>query len=97
MNFRVGQKVVCVDDQDFPFHHCKVFPQRGIIYTVRGINPADYRGPAHLWLEEIHNPLTMSGEEYSFHIRRFRPLVTRKTSIEIFERMLTPDLEKVRA
>lgn len=80
-NFRVGQKVVCVDDC-FPSTHLAL-PVRGAVYTVREIVPDWFPGRTALRLEEIINPetpwsdLTMS--EVAFNARRFRPLVEKKT------------------
>jgi hypothetical protein len=103
--FRVGQKVVCVDAET-------LFPHRlgtgsfqidealvnGAIYTVRR-DFIDHEGDRILWLEEVkrnERAKTFWGPDAGYGAWRFRPLVERKTSIEIFERMLTPDLERVR-
>lgn len=88
--FRAHQKVVCVDDS--PVLHGGMSKTiklvKDSIYTVRGINPADLRGPEHLWLAEIKNEISDTGKEYSYRASRFRPIVERKTDISIFEEIL---------
>ena len=97
--FRIGMKVVCVDDANPWSLRGETIPRRGEIYTVRAINPWAQPAPPCIFLEEIVNAprdYQRGYGELAFLARRFRPLVTRKTSIEIFERMLMPDLESVR-
>lgn len=80
MNFRVGQKVVCVDDTWVNPYWIKNTPNKpllGAVYTIRCIR-AGRRGCSVL-IEEISNPLHSSGIELGFYARRFRPLVERKT------------------
>jgi hypothetical protein len=77
--FRVGQKVVCVDDSG------SVALKRGDIYVVTslvsryclpsiGIDVCEPRTGSNIWFA-----------------RRFRPIVERKTDISIFTKMLTPE------
>jgi len=91
MNFHVGQKVVCVDDVGQK-HAGRV--ERSKIYTVTGFDPQDFSHPEHedgIYLLEVKRDFVISlNRERSFMKRRFRPLVTRKTSIEIFKKMLGP-------
>ena len=106
MNFHIGQKVVCVDALfiDARWYRCEQQPVKGVVYTIRGFTPPNYFStdepdvPA-LYLEEIVNsPVewTTGVFELGFSRRRFRPLVTRKTEIAIFKRMLAPkELEPV--
>jgi hypothetical protein len=83
-NFHVGQQVVCVDDQWDDDDQVER-PVRGRVYTIRSIiGSLDC-----LQLVEISNRPKRYREGYAecaFFSRRFRPL--RKTSIEVFERML---------
>jgi hypothetical protein len=92
MNFRIGQKVVCIEEpqwpafsySDFPYTE---FPRMGGMYTIRWIGPGKDETPCVL-LREITNPDRGSGEP-TFYARRFRPAVERRTDISIFTKMLT--------
>lgn len=90
--FRVGQKVVYVDDAetgDLRIWPGKVTPELNAVYTIREIHW--WEGACGFLLEEITNPVSDVFEaEPGFLARRFRPVVERKTSIEIFQRMLSP-------
>lgn len=95
MTFRVGQKVVCVDDDFEPYLSMDIhqFPICETIYTVR-----ETLCGAAPWmairLNEIKNKPGPSqwGEfcEPYFRASRFRPVVERKkqTDISIFKKML---------
>lgn len=89
-NFRVGQKVVCVDGDDYGV------TVEGKVYTVASVIPRgrserdDAMGPG-LTLREALPPTPHHG----FDARRFRPVVERKTDISIFRALLTPSKEKV--
>lgn len=87
MNFRIGQKVVCVDDANFAVDKDplgkRALPNRpikGCVYTVRGFVDHDA-----IYLEEIRNPKNVKwGDgigEGAFYAKRFRPIVERKTDI----------------
>ncbi len=94
MAFRVGQKVVCVDDRPGLLTGKREL-RRGEIYTITGFDTEDKR------LE--HPGLYLAETPEKFHPNwrfpvgwapeRFRPVVERKTSIEIFQRMLSPTKE----
>ena len=97
--FRVGQKVVCVNDASighgsfFVNAYGKLMRSdgnmggltRGNIYTVRRITATEYQ--TLLALEEIDRPC--AGPDPGFRADRFRPLIERKTDISIFTKMLT--------
>lgn len=92
MTFRVGQKICCVDDGGWKcsLRNVPNRPVRGRIYTIRSFYKED-----SIYLEEILNPSDAkwkNGEigEGCFWTRRFRPIVSRKTDISIFTRMLNP-------
>lgn len=85
MNFRVGQKVVCVDDSQRNEQPPRV--KKGNIYSISEIT-CEGRG---VWVAELPRRAGYMG----FYSDRFRPLVTRKTSIEIFEKLLKPAPQKV--
>lgn len=104
MTFRVGQKVVCVDDRNFTVDRhpqCKKFlpnrPVRGGVYTIRGFDPDV---PSAIYVCEIHNPSRQWVNGYgegSFNIWRFRPAVERKTDISTFHEILRSASQKVDA
>lgn len=76
MTFRVGQKVVCVDDSGheyLPYVAPRLF--RGKIYTIAMARINDY-GTQSVGLVECNNG------EWGYYSNRFRPLVERKTDIE---------------
>lgn len=83
MTFRVGQRVVCVNANDWLDEEDEVFPLHGEVYTIRDIIPyAD--GICGLLLCEIVNrpqEYDMGFLECTFLASRFRPIVDRKTDI----------------
>lgn len=94
MNFRVGQKVVCVDDSIGCWVKHKTL-EAGRVYTIRGFDVVDVVGHPGVFLEEVINenypPCTRwSDIEISYRPERFRPVIERKTDISIFTEMLTP-------
>lgn len=80
MTFRVGQKVVCVDDSRPVVGWAKQWLRKGNIYEIRSIEPD---GDIHL-IEIARESGT------PFYHSRFRPIVERKTDISIFTAMLKP-------
>jgi hypothetical protein len=92
MTFRVGQKVVCVDDAGTD-ETGRIELVRGTIYTVRwqGFHWSDYY-PEPLYcvrLEEVWRKDEWVGddnEDCPFRASRFRPLI--ETDISIFTAML---------
>ncbi len=94
-NFHVGQKVVVA----FPYEeHIQAeaascgdtLPQPNVIYSIREIEPPDPDGFVCIRLHEIVNPSSFFQGECAFNSQRFRPVVERKTSIEIFTKLLNP-------
>lgn len=99
-NFRVGQKVVCIDDVWPPYRHPLILlrPVHGEVYTIRFIEPAAYG--IGVLLEEIRNHPSVFRDgagEPGFLARRFRPLIERKTDISIFTEMLNTKETPVKA
>lgn len=96
MNFRIGQRVACIKEGDWmDALDVPNRPKGGSIYTIRE-KASDGIG---LLFHEIRNPRTLHQEgltEPAWHPHRFRPLVDRKTSIEVFQKMLNPSPQKVR-
>lgn len=94
LDWHVGMKVVCVDDED----HGRYSPWPsvggldgltvGAVYTIRKIG--EYRGLLGIWLCEIARNPWAGKEEPPFSVRRFRPIQTRQTDISIFTQMLNP-------
>jgi hypothetical protein len=101
MNFRIGQKVVCIDDKPSIVQGSLGLLKAGQVYTIRWLG--DYMCPGtneiqpHIRVEEIHRPCGDDTENIDtpYKARRFRPIVERKTNISIFKKMLTPTLEPV--
>lgn len=99
--FVVGQKVVCVNDEDKDKTYSKYFtyyniamPTKGEIYTIREVFSTSI-GNVGVRLVEIVNPVTPfkngTGEvhmEMGYMASRFRPVVEKKTDISIFKEML---------
>lgn len=90
MNFRVGQKVVCIDADPSLDGYVHTQLCLNSIYTVRGIDTEpDALGNIGLWFVEIADAPTRGGKfTTSFRASRFRPAVERKTDISIFTKML---------
>ena len=95
--FRVGQKVVCVDDTPCPQSSMpwKLIGTldgltKGRIYTIRRIGC--FAGRHQVWLDEIVRPLLGSicakHGEAGYRPSRFRPIVSRPTSIEFAHEIL---------
>lgn len=96
MIFRIGQKVVCVDDSvvvglwDGGFN-----VKKGAVYTVRGIEPpceclgASYGGLFLCEVVDVPESTCCGVREPSYRAYRFRPIVERKTDISIFKKLLT--------
>lgn len=82
MAFRIGQKVVCVDDS--PGKHTGTVLALNGVYTIRGFDrfAREPEGPG-LYLEEVYQRARRGnpgdGEEIAWKRRRFRPLVTKST------------------
>lgn len=109
--FRVGQKVVCVDDTDtdqFILPSLRQYAppgldglNKGVIYTIRGFNFSEACLVPSVLLEEIirsHDFIDGSDlGETGFAACRFRPLVESKTSISVFTEMLRKADQKVKA
>lgn len=90
--FRIGQKVVCIDDDwSHPLDYLVTnFPKLNVIYTVRGfVEDSTWQDRTFILLDEVVNPL-IGGIEISFLAACFRPVVERKTDISIFHAMLNP-------
>lgn len=87
MAFHVGQKVVCVDaDGVNPLLHSL---DKGAVYQLRHLLVDDF-GVEGCFLVGVKNFChAYTGIEHGYEIRRFRPVVTRKTDISIFTEMLT--------
>lgn len=83
MNFRVGQKVVCVDASAYLYswHSATDIPRVGTIYTIREIG-IDHLGGPGLKLEGMRCVVRWGFDSYGdafYKASRFRPLVEKKT------------------
>lgn len=104
-SFHVGQKVCCVETwvHDGSGYGDEVGPVAGQIYTIREIgrlHPA-YPDSVTVLLSEIVNPARaywrLRTFEPSFVVERFRPVIDRKPSIEIFTKMLNTQRTRIPA
>lgn len=78
MAFHVGQKVVCVDDDD----GSSALIKKGRIYTISAIVGG--------YLEFCERDTWSANGYKGWYAWRFRPVVEPKTDISIFTAMLTP-------
>jgi hypothetical protein len=95
VTFRVGQKVVCVDDEahqkftPFPARSDLEGLAEGEIYTVSYVGVR--LGVKVVRILEIKRSWNSFIDEENFYAAaRFRPVVERKTDITCFKEMLTP-------
>lgn len=96
-NFVVGQKVVCVigSRRHWSVRYPEVIlPVEGQTYTIRDMIP-HASGEIGIRLAEVVNPDLEIGMTYKdgskepmFSHVQFRPVVTRKTDISVFTKML---------
>ena len=87
MTFRVGQKVVCIKGGTTLVNG--FVPITGSVYTIRGFFLGPVAGEPRVLLAEYIHPEKFEGVEIGWNALRFRPVVERKTSISVFEAMLT--------
>lgn len=92
MAFHVGQRVVCVKDNDFWAHGnykaTSGYPIKGHTYIIDAIE--NYHcacNCSYLILKEL-------SPDDSFFSKCFRPLAERKTDISIFKSLLNPARKK---
>lgn len=92
MTFRVGQKVVCVDDRSGEFFVAWLNDSlvRGRIYEVCRIRERVGDYATVLELTGVNEGKSCNGWLAS----RFRPVVERKTDISVFTMMLKPSKVK---
>lgn len=99
MRFHIGQKVVATCGK-WKAYCGELIPQKGEVYTIRGIEHCDTQDMTGLLLEEITNApraYKQRNTEIKFSTNGFRPVTEKKTSIEIFQRMLLPQQQGVDA
>ena len=80
MAFRVGQKVVCVDDRPRAYRENPLV--LGGIYTIAGL-PIEPSGEIGVFLVEVE-----SSAPFGFYPDRFRPIVEKKTDINFAHEIL---------
>jgi len=91
-NFRVGQKVVCINDTNAPSL------EQGRVYTVTAVLDVLLGTRLGTWEAGlvVAETSTVDGS-IGFAVSRFRPVAERKTDISLFRAMLTPSKQKVEA
>ena len=86
--FKVGQRVVCINDKPYhPVHKGFKIPKKGKIYTIRKVYESQAApGKPAVLLEEIQNEISDKwGHELGFFAERFRPLIeTYSLESEVF-------------
>jgi hypothetical protein len=103
LDWKVGDKIVCIADQDrIDAVHATVpgsiYPQSGKVYTIREMRDDSqwHSNKVVVLLKEIDNshllgavlvPGTKCYVEPGFNPNGFRPVQPRKTSIEVFQRI----------
>lgn len=100
MTFRVGQRVICVDDRPLPRETGSRWVDgegviAGQVYTIKRV----YVNSGHhlVWLEEVARSdiaMAVFGPDVGYGQFRFRPLAERETDISIFTSLLTPSKPK---
>ena len=80
-NFKVGQKVVCVDDSGFTL--TPNTPIKGRTYKIRGFYRNVLSNNVSIYLEEIVNGKIFYGTEPSFDQYRFRSIQYESVSIKL--------------
>jgi hypothetical protein len=90
MMFRVGQELECVDAAESGKSGSHL--EKGRVYICTG-SDNDPGGP---WVG-VDCCAKCDDPKHRWYPRRFRPIVTREYSIEIFTRLLTPADTKVDA
>jgi len=91
-HWHIGMKVECIKTGEWTNRlACEVVPVFGRIYTIRSVDENEHG----VWLrfsEVINSALSYRNgvREARFSSIRFRPVQTKKTSIEVFTALLTP-------
>jgi len=96
--FRIGQRVVCVNDKVEPNKILPpglIYPKKGTTYIIRAMYIAR-NGETALLLEEIVNPYkTLDGQEIGFKSDRFRSLVEDGMIEELLNRIIDEVKEEI--
>jgi hypothetical protein len=97
--FRVGMKVCCVDDIVWSRIDGRTNIKSGLVegevYTIKAIRRVrssnGYKGEIDCVVLDLHEtaPAPEWMDSQGFNARRFRPIVSRPTSIAVFQAMLT--------
>lgn len=92
--FRVGQKVVCIDDSGDVYPR----PVLGVVYTIASVRYIDHDVACDTgWGVTLVELPTFETEDYfaEYRASRFRPAVDKPTDITVFTEMLTPASRKL--
>ncbi len=108
MAFRVGQRVVCINDGPMPIESGRAWDKGeevvvGHVYTIRKVF-IGHNGEESCWLNEVCRSIRAVlwfGRDVGYRTCRFRPLVERKNDktafVENLKKICMPsELEKVR-
>lgn len=90
MTFRVGQRVVCVDDKDSELVLGRVYTIVNILY-----HRCRWRGRTGDWAAVQLHEARAEFPFFGFCSERFKPIEERKTDISVFTAMLTGVSETV--
>lgn len=97
MVFKIGQKIVCIDDAPMRNDCGTVLPLRltkGDNYTVRSIHTEPHIQGYGVRLEELLNPLIVWADgderEWSYQSERFRPVIEPEIDSLTFEGVIFP-------
>ena len=89
--FRIGQRVVCVSASGNGIWAPGEALTEGAIYTIHSMfSHRNFENLVRLFEIKRHPACMVVFGHDGYGIERFRPVATRKTSIEIFQAMLTP-------
>ncbi len=106
-DFKVGDKVVCVNiDHSQSYQSLCLFLTVGNIYTIRWIGEFKFRLALMKNMETaiavrlnevdgVDRDCQINGPDVPFFAYRFKPLIKKQTSIEVFTKLLLPVKELV--
>lgn len=84
-SYRVGQKVVCINDDWYDQYRrpiTKASPRKGAIYTVSGFKTCNN------WPEDVWIQLSEFESSIGFKVVNFRPVIDKTADISVFTKIL---------
>jgi hypothetical protein len=88
LDWKIGDRVVCIDDHVHNYAPGFFMIRRGTLYTIRRFEACQIRNVIGINLHEMRLPMFSDDVEYGWLVRRFRKVETRKTDISCFEAIL---------